>query len=223
MAIIREWREKNLIQHQQNNLELKTNPAISLDNFIKRIHAEFPDLHASINTEGRLAVKLGTRNSTNKNHETNWESTIQEHVGFSHVFKMLVKSRKPLVGHNLLMDLMLMYQHLYQPLPPSLTEFKHNLLKLFSCIIDTKQLCNIVRREYNVLLSGTSLGEVYGQLSSAEWSLQSLCAPDISIANSHIKKVTSFHQAGNDAYSAGFVFLRLGHLMFMNGECCRIV
>ena len=218
MAIIREWREKNLIQHQQNILDLKTNPAVSLDDFIKQIHTEFPDLHACISTDNRLVVKLGTCNSSNNNNEMNWENTIKHHVGFSQVFKMLVKSRKPLVGHNLLMDLMLIYHHLYQPLPASLTEFKQNLLQLFSCIIDTKQLCNAVRREYNVLLNGTSLGEVYGQLSSPEWSLYSLCAPDVTIANSNIKKVTSFHQAGNDAYSAGFVFLRIGHLLFMNGK-----
>ena len=215
MGVIREWREKNLIQHQQNILDLKTNPGISHDDVIKQIHTEFPDLHATISTNGRLVVKLGTRNSTN---EISWESTIQQHVGFSHVFRMLVKSRKPLVGHNLLMDLMLMYHHLYQPLPPSLADFKHNLLNLFSCIIDTKLLCNTLRKEYNVLLSGTSLGEVYEQLSSTQWSLYSLCAPDVTIANSNIKKVTAFHQAGNDAYSAGFVFLRIGHLMFMNGE-----
>ena len=214
MAIIKEWREKNIILHQQSRLDLKTAPGLSFDNLIEEIHAEFPDVHACVNAEGRLIVRLGSHNSI---QELSWEESLQSYVGFSQVFKMLVKSRKSLVGHNLTMDLMLMYNHFYQPLPSSLNAFKRNLLTLFPSIIDTKQLCVMIRKEFN-MSNATTLSEVYGQLSSSQWSLFSLCAPDVTMSNSNIKKVTLFHQAGNDAYSAGFVFLRIGHFLFMNGK-----
>ncbi|KAI6646571.1 Poly(A)-specific ribonuclease PARN-like domain-containing protein 1 [Oopsacas minuta] len=220
MAIIKEWRDKNLILHQQSCLDLKTNPSLSLGDFIQQIHAQFPDVHAYVNADGRLIVKLNTRNTSNNNQEMNWANTIQHYIGFSHVFKMLVKSRKPMVGHNLMMDIMLMYNHFYQPLPPTLVEFKRNMLKLFNPIIDTKQLCVFIRKEYNVL-NDTSLSEVYKQLTSNQWSLFSLCSPDVNISNSNIKKVTLFHEAGNDAYSAGFVFLRIGHFLYINGKSSR--
>ena len=214
MAIIKEWRDKNIILHQQSRLDLKMAPGFSLDNIIQQIHTDFSDLHACVNSEGRLIVKLGTHNSI---QEMNWEDSLQSFVGFSQVFKMLVKSRKSLIGHNLTMDLMLMYHHFYEPLPPTLDEFKRNLLALFPSIIDTKQLCVMIRKEFN-MTNATTLSEVYGQLSSSQWSLFSLCAPDVTMSNSNVKKVTSFHQAGNDAYSAGFVFLRIGHFLFMNGK-----
>ena len=217
MAIIKEWRDKNLILHQQGSLELKTNPNISHTDFIQQIHVNFPDLQAHVNAENRLVVKLGTHSASNSQQEVGWETTIQKYIGFSHVFKMLVKSRKPMIGHNLMMDIMLMYNHFYQPLPPTLAAFKSNMTKLFSPIIDTKQLCMFIRKEYNVL-NGTSLSEVYVHLNSSQWSLCSLCAPDVTIHNSNVKRVTSFHEAGNDAFSAGFVFLRIAHFLYMNGE-----
>ncbi len=47
------------------------------------------------------------------------------------LFETLVDFRVPLVGHNLLVDLMFLYAHFVNPLPATLREFKAAILKLF--------------------------------------------------------------------------------------------
>lgn len=45
------------------------------------------------------------------------DDLITSLLGFSHVFKLLIQLRKPMIGHNCLLDFMLMYQQFYEPLP----------------------------------------------------------------------------------------------------------
>ncbi len=86
------------------------------------------------------------------------ESVINKMIGFSLVFKCLVEARKPIVGHNMIMDLLLIYHHFYKPLPSKhlinfcffkslfflfvilekLNQFKSSLHSLFPYIFDTK-------------------------------------------------------------------------------------
>lgn len=42
---------------------------------------------------------------------------LDSYIGFSKVFKYLVDLKKPIVGHNILLDLMYMYKLFYKPLP----------------------------------------------------------------------------------------------------------
>lgn len=42
---------------------------------------------------------------------------IDSYVGFSAVFRLLSSSNKPIIGHNILLDLMFMHQQFYRPLP----------------------------------------------------------------------------------------------------------
>ncbi|XP_075002358.1 poly(A)-specific ribonuclease PNLDC1 isoform X3 [Calonectris borealis] len=58
--------------------------------------------------------------------------------GFTNLFQTLVKAKKPLVGHNMLMDLMHLHDKFYRPLPESYEEFKRNIHNLFPVLIDTK-------------------------------------------------------------------------------------
>lgn len=45
------------------------------------------------------------------------QQIIEQMIGFSNVFQCLVDARRPIVGHNMAMDLLLIYQHFYKPLP----------------------------------------------------------------------------------------------------------
>lgn len=45
------------------------------------------------------------------------EELLNYYIGFSKVFKLLVDLKKPIVGHNSLVDLMYMHQQFYKPLP----------------------------------------------------------------------------------------------------------
>lgn len=91
---------------------------------------------------------------------------LEHYTGFSKVFKLLTSLKKPIVGHNLLLDLMFMHKQFYRPLPgewdtkqlrciiverlfiinyfPFITEkyetFKKNINQLFPLVYDTKFL-----------------------------------------------------------------------------------
>lgn len=53
------------------------------------------------------------------------EELLETYLGFSKIFKLLTSAKKPIVGHNLLLDLMFMHQQFYRPLPS-----KNNLIML---------------------------------------------------------------------------------------------
>ena len=48
------------------------------------------------------------------------EDMLDSLLGFSRLFKLLVELQKPIVGHNLLLDLMLMYNQFHEQLPSKL-------------------------------------------------------------------------------------------------------
>lgn len=50
-----------------------------------------------------------------------------ELIGFTELMDVLVTSKKPLVGHNLLLDLMQCFEKFHEPLPSRCSEFLHEL------------------------------------------------------------------------------------------------
>jgi len=51
------------------------------------------------------------------------EDMLDSLLGFTRLFKVLVELKKPIVGHNLLLDLMLMYNQFHEQLPSKLSPF----------------------------------------------------------------------------------------------------
>ncbi|OWK61765.1 Poly(A)-specific ribonuclease PARN-like domain-containing protein 1 [Lonchura striata] len=85
--------------------------------------------------------------------------------GFTNLFQILVKVKKPLVGHNMLMDLMHLHDKFYRPLPESYEEFKRNIHNLFPVIIDTKTVTKSVQKKC-LFPRVSSLMEAYAVLCS---------------------------------------------------------
>ena len=61
-------------------------------------------------------------------------------AGFLRIWQALGHAAKPLVGHNLLYDLMFLWTHFEGPLPETLAEFKRGLNAHLPSIWDTKQV-----------------------------------------------------------------------------------
>jgi hypothetical protein len=51
------------------------------------------------------------------------EDMLDSLLGFSRLFKLLIELKKPIVGHNLLLDLMIMYNQFHEQLPSKLPPF----------------------------------------------------------------------------------------------------
>lgn len=89
---------------------------------------------------------------------------LREAAGFAHVMRALARCRKPVVGHNMLLDLAYMYHQFVGALPPTFHEFREKLLQLLPAgVVDTKHLA---KQLPNVFTAGTSLGCVFDTATS---------------------------------------------------------
>ncbi|XP_064476573.1 pre-piRNA 3'-exonuclease trimmer-like [Ornithodoros turicata] len=167
------------------------------------LRTRFPGLSCDLTPSGCLLLTRGKVTAHDK-------STLRDSlVGFTRVFDTLTTSKKPLVGHNLFLDLLLMFHQFHEPLPKSYSRFKAELHALFPVIYDTKHMSLSLRQEADpwikdVLRAG-DLVELYHGLSG----ITAFFSPQISGGPSAIRA----HEAGCDAYATGVVFLKLAHLI----------
>ncbi|XP_055569339.1 poly(A)-specific ribonuclease PNLDC1 isoform X2 [Falco cherrug] len=133
--------------------------------------------------------------------------------GFTNLFQTLVKAKKPLVGHNMLMDLMHLHDKFYKPLPESYEEFKRNIHNLFPVLIDTKTVTKSVWKKHP-FPRVSNLLEIYSVLCSNLNSKDSAC-PVITPASdcSRYAEKKCPHEAGYDAFLCGSVLLKSAHLL----------
>ncbi|NXC42348.1 PNDC1 ribonuclease, partial [Penelope pileata] len=137
--------------------------------------------------------------------------------GFTNLFQILVKAKKPLVGHNMLMDLCHLHDKFYNPLPESYEEFKRNIHNLFPVLIDTKTVTKSVWKKYQ-FPRVSSLLETYEFLCSHPNPTDPTC-PVIALASDSARyaEKKSPHEAAYDAFLCGSVLLKSAHLLL-----CRL-
>uniref|UniRef100_A0A023EY28 Putative polya-specific ribonuclease parn-like domain-containing protein 1 n=1 Tax=Triatoma infestans TaxID=30076 RepID=A0A023EY28_TRIIF len=160
----------------------------------------------------------------NKEDPGNIEHLIESLRGFSKLFKLLATSKKPLVGHNLLFDLLIMYNQFYQQLPSNYTTFKSTVHEMFPQIYDTKLMAFEIQKLLNkVLLYDTSLGNLY-QFFQDEGG--TIYEPYINMAPGVNDKdqPQRLHDAGWDSYFTGFCFIKLGYyyLIHLQNSCASM-
>lgn len=84
---------------------------------------------------------------------------VAQAIGFRRIIDMMAYSRKPIVGHHMIMDICQIYHHMYKSLPEHIGTFAAGILSLFPmqviyvfyfyCILtdidfsmfDTKHMC----------------------------------------------------------------------------------
>ncbi|NXX63430.1 PNDC1 ribonuclease, partial [Scopus umbretta] len=134
--------------------------------------------------------------------------------GFTNLFQALVKAKKPLVGHNMLLDLMHLHDKFYKPLPESYEEFKRNIHNLFPVLIDTKTVTKSIWKKCPFPRAANLL-EVYAVLCSSNLNPKDPRCPVIALASdcSRYAEKKSPHEAGYDAFVCGSVLLKSAHLL----------
>ncbi|KAH0947464.1 hypothetical protein HN011_011598 [Eciton burchellii] len=144
---------------------------------------------------------------------------LDSYIGFSKVFKLLVSLKKPIIGHNVFLDLMFIHQQFYKPLPPKYSDFKNNMHQLFPRIYDTKFLSYILRKflEAEDMWKVSSLSGLMDYFMKQQEKDVALDPPIIKFATQldSDKAIFSpkYHNAGWDSYFTGYVFLRIAHII----------
>ncbi|KAM6086260.1 poly(A)-specific ribonuclease PNLDC1 isoform 6-T6 [Theristicus caerulescens] len=141
--------------------------------------------------------------------------------GFTNLFQTLVKAKKPLVGHNMLMDLMHLHDKFYKPLPESYEEFKRNIHNLFPVLIDTKTVTKSIWKKCP-FPRVSNLLEVYAVLCSNLNPKDPPC-PVIALASdcSRYAEKKSPHEAGYDAFLCGSVLYVFQNFSGEDAPCQR--
>jgi len=159
-----------------------------------------------------------------------------EHLnGFSKVIDAIARLNQPIVGHNMLMDLILIYKQFYEDLPPSYQDFKNRIHELFPHLYDTKHISASLRRDLQTqsikktqdveYLFDTSLFALYENTAKVKDLFSPFITPvdealgryrsEIEVGlNKNLESVkgSHCHEAGLDAVITGAVFLRLAHI-----------
>ncbi|KAK3794624.1 hypothetical protein RRG08_003770 [Elysia crispata] len=212
----------------------KDEPVTAMYIYQADIRKRFSQIWTSLDPFGQVVVKrvdpeerenleLEFRGS-DKEHQ---ERQVLEMLGFTRVFRLLTKVAIPIVGHNLLMDLIFMYEKFHKPLPESYSQFKQDMHKLFPNIFDTKHIAHSLRNRlaHLNLHAARNLQDLYNILHSQSIMNMTLMQPSVDRA-SWSGNQEQIHQAGYDAFLCGCSFLRICHLLHfrnvnsMNVKAC---
>ncbi|KAK6624118.1 hypothetical protein RUM44_010976 [Polyplax serrata] len=137
---------------------------------------------------------------------------ILEEAGFTRVIKLIMESKKLLVGHNLLADILFTIQQFLTPLPNSYSEFKELVNFLFPKILDTKYLVSTMNLES---LKDTSLSNIIEYYENAKK------LPQVEVCENgqgYHYTDKKYHQAAYDSYMTGLAFLSMLNDLGLNIE-----
>ncbi|RLN45263.1 hypothetical protein BBJ29_003976 [Phytophthora kernoviae] len=141
---------------------------------------------------------------------------MDEAIGFSKVIEALSASKKPVVGHNALLDFVYVFHQFYKPLPGTLAEFKTQVLELFPTIFDTKHVT--LRSPLGDKLKSTSLSALFEYMRENVKPAPESLIPDEDRFDTYREALKAeadgnksllCHEAGFDAFMTAVCFLGL--------------
>ena len=144
---------------------------------------------------------------------------LREAIGFTHIIRLMRKYKKPIVGHNLLMDILFIYEKFFESLPDSYTDFKKMVAKEFPPIYDTRHILNNIKvelktdKKYKDFLRGSTLLNLYKECNRD--CIKGLIYQPTIIDNMSESCGMKEHDASYDACLVGHVFIRLAHFYTM--------
>ncbi len=189
------------------------------------VERRYPQLTMKKNAEGKLcAVKMDSAASLEHRLQVERDALarFEADMGFRLLFKDLVSSKKPIVGHNLFFDILFLLRWIDGPLDANLSLLKTRLEALFPIIFDTKYIASsgILGQEFADYQVSTTLADVYKKFvvdadaaSRTEGTTTPVVCCPVSCAegfpnflDAEVQK--QFHNAGYDAFCTGSVFAR---------------
>ena len=131
---------------------------------------------------------------------TDLAKLIREEYGFTVIMDILVEAKKPLIGHNMIFDIMFLYHQFIDEFPESYDEFTRSWASNFPLTYDTKLLSS-----YCSAIKKTWLKEAFDQCLEQPTLRENLkfeYHPDFKMYDEEVQE----HEAAYDAFMTGVVF-----------------
>ncbi|XP_066253380.1 pre-piRNA 3'-exonuclease trimmer-like isoform X2 [Euwallacea similis] len=136
------------------------------------------------------------------------DETIDNLLGFSKVFRLLVELKKPIVGHNVFQDLLLIVGNFETALPEKYLDFKKLISKLLPNIFDTKsisyELKPMLPKEKQWIDNGLNI--IFNYFKNGFGRVLATNSPAIEMDDPQLE-YDHFHNAGWDSFCTGYVFV----------------
>ncbi|BFZ60409.1 SAGA complex subunit Sgf73 [Saitoella coloradoensis] len=176
------------------------------------LRQEYPELQASSRHDWIQITQTNKAAIERKDAErtARFESELEEAIGLRRVVEALAKSGKPIVGHNLYMDLVNVWGKFIGPLPQEVGEFVEGVNGLFPIVFDTKYFATRSDPDITKVFPETHLQAL------AKWA-DSIPEPPLR-TESDFRRYAAYnqtfaHEAGYDALDTAKVFLKLSYLL----------
>ncbi|XP_074598516.1 pre-piRNA 3'-exonuclease trimmer-like [Brevipalpus obovatus] len=151
--------------------------------------------------------------------ENEIESLINSCLGLTKVIRAMIAAHKPIVGNNMMFDLVMFFQHFIEPLPVTLKDFRGKILEYFPAVYDVKSIVFNMKKDcldVEDFLESRDLFSLYRNLKDPEFMVKTKFQPSIFKEKSEEKKEDEIerpHDAGFDAYMTGYTFVRIATLI----------
>ncbi|KAI8342104.1 ribonuclease H-like domain-containing protein [Chlamydoabsidia padenii] len=175
------------------------------------IYQEVRNKFEGLVAEGRrgyirvIRVTKEQEQARNKEREEQFKIDCDNALGFRKVIDWISDSKKPLVGHNMLLDMCHIIGQFMQPLPDTKEEFKLLAKKLFPLMIDTKHIALSTPEIAEIANGATDLENM-----RFETSREAFKNPRVDMDWEYPRYLEDkAHEAGYDAYMTGTVFIKM--------------
>lgn len=130
-------------------------------------------------------------------------------MGFTLVVEELIKAKKPVVGHNMIYDIIYLYNQFIGDLPLTYIEFIQEWYSRFPSVYDNKVLSSAA--EY---FGRTDLGKVYEKCTNDERIKNAGCKIVFDVENGFknyegSELLSHYHEAAYDAFMTGLCFANI--------------
>ncbi|CAF1372500.1 unnamed protein product [Adineta steineri] len=180
-------------------LEKLRNPQLSLS---RRNNRQIPNG----NTNEKKHEATTTTNSPKQSEGNNLsdaELLSKSMTGFSEVIWKLQESGKPVIGHNLHMDILHIINQFFTPIPSNYEDYKSIIKSLFPKLIDTKTIAST--SIFQNIISNTALNAIYKTIREPSFPACRFETPsDFRYASSEHE-----HTAGYDATCTAVIMTKM--------------
>lgn len=211
--------QNNLHSFEEWYFKTDNNHVLNLDGILKKHEKNYEFLYfiqCKLNARfkniiitkqcGEFVAKKVPDNQIMKNNTL--DELLSDLLGFTRVFRLLVKLKKPIIGHNILQDVLLIINSFECTLPETYNEFKLLTNSLFPSIFDTKTICYEIRDilPFEKRWNSTILKDLFD-------FFQNGLGTKLGYGNLTIEMLEfgQFHNAGWDSYCCGYIFIKLAN------------